>query len=106
MPCVLVSTPSESALTAASGTISTVAPIWGVPAESRTTPESLPAAAFACAADVFAPTEKHVSIRMRAPKDRRRSCFTWYVVLPPGRCVGGALCLQRGLHGEVCRLGN
>src|SRR6266481_5452864 len=61
---------------AASGTISTAAPICGVPVESRTTPESLPAAAPAGAADVFAPIKKHVSVRMRAPRVRRRSCLT------------------------------
>src|ERR1700687_1966302 len=63
----------------------TAAPICGVPVESRTTPESLPAAAFACATDVFAPTEKHVSIRMRTPQVRRCSCFTWHYL--PGAAL-------------------
>src|SRR6266852_6245835 len=81
IPWVLVSRPSETALMAASGTISTVAPIWGVPAVSRTTPESLPAAAPAGAADVFATIKKHVSVRIRGPQARRRSRFTCHYLL-------------------------
>src|SRR6266849_8235860 len=89
IPWGLVSRPSEAALTAASGTISTVAPICGVPAESRTTPESLPAAVPAGAADVFAPIKKEVSVRARAPQVRRRSCFTGHYL--PGAALAALL---------------
>src|SRR5260370_42193928 len=102
-PCVLVSRPSETALMAASGTISTVAPICGVPAVSRTTPESLPAAALAGAADVFAPMEKHVSVRMRALQVRRRSCFTWHYL--PGAAFAALFVSSGGFTVKSAVLG-
>ena len=84
MPCVFVSRLCGAAAPKNSGASSTLAPICGVPAVSRTTPASLPRTGLACAAAGFATNGETAAVRTRAPRTRSRPCFTSFT--SPVRC--------------------
>ncbi len=89
MPWVFVRNPLVPVAPTASEINSTLAPICGVPAASRTTPASLPGTGFACAAAGFATKDETMAVRTRAPRARSRSCFT--LLYLPGEAFAAVL---------------
>src|SRR6185369_1527836 len=105
-PCVLVRK-STGAVPKTSGTSSTVAPNWGTPEVSLTTPAIFPAADFTCAsAGYTVTTHRHIPARTHLPRIRRRACFT--MLLPPARFagVGRGFGLDRRFYHEFGSFGD